>query len=220
MSGIFRNRHSKHEQIWHVQAVMFIAIVLQVALPDTFSALARYTIPAIEALLLIALSFTTPRKRVFKSLARRLNALMLIGIVSIANGYALWVVADKLLKGGHIGSGRQLILAAINIFLTNIIVFALWYWEMDGGGPGERATVERYEQDFLFQQHRHEEFKHPDWKPMFTDYLYVSSTNAMTFGPADTMPLSRRAKMLMLTQSAISLIVIALVAARAVSILS
>lgn len=197
-----------------------MAIVLQVALPDTFSAFARYAIPTVEALLLVALAFTTPHKRVFKSLTRRVNAILLIGIATLGNAYALGVVADKLLKGGHIGSGRELILAAINIFLTNIIVFALWYWEMDGGGPGERQRIERYEQDFLFQQHRHEEYKHPEWKPMFADYLYVSSTNAMTFGPADTMPLSRRAKLLMLTQSTVSLIVIALVAARAVSILS
>lgn len=220
MDGIFRNKHPAHDQTWHVQIIMLVAILLQVALPDTFSNFARYGIPAIETLLLVALSFTTPRKRVFKSLARRINALLLIGFVSVGNGYALWVVADRLLKGGHIGNGRQLTLAAINLFLTNIIVFALWYWEMDGGGPGERQRIESYEQDFLFQQHRHEKYKHPDWKPMFLDYLYVSSTNAMTFGPADTMPLSRRAKMLMLTQSAISLIVIALVAARAVSILS
>jgi len=219
MSGIFRNKHPKHDQIWHVQIVMLLAILLQVALPDTFSDFARYAIPTIEGLLLVALSFTTPRKRVFKSFARRLNAFLLIGFVSVGNGYALWVVADKLLKGGHIGNGRQLTLAAINLFLTNIIVFALWYWEMDGGGPGERQRIERFEQDFMFQQQRHEEFKHPDWKPMFLDYLYTSSTNAMTFGPADTMPLSRRAKILMLTQSSISLIVIALVAARAVSIL-
>jgi len=219
MSGIFRNKHPAHDQIWHVQIVVLVAILLQVALPDNFSNFARYGIPVIEALLLIALSFTTPRKRVFKSITRRINALLLIGFVSAGNGYALWIVADKLLKGGHIGNGRQLTLAAINLFLTNIIVFALWYWEMDGGGPGERQRIESYEQDFLFQQHRHEKYKHPDWKPMFLDYLYVSSTNAMTFGPADTMPLSRRAKMLMLTQSTVSLIVIALVAARAVSIL-
>ncbi len=199
---------------------MLIAIALQVGLPDTFSVLARYTIPAMEALLLLALAVTTPKKRVFKSITRRVNVILLIAVATIANGYALWVVSDRLLKGGHIANGKQLLLAGINIFLTNIIVFALWYWEMDGGGPGERARIERFEQDFLFQQQRNEAFKHPDWRPMFTDYLYLSSANAMTFGPADTMPLSRRAKMLMLTQSAVSLIVVAVVAARAVGILS
>jgi hypothetical protein len=220
MDGFLRDKHPIGEQVWHVQGVMLIAIAMQFALPDTISNFARYAIPLVEILLLIALGFTTPREKVFSSVARRVNAILLIGIATLGNAYALFVVCDKLLKGGGVGSGRELILAAINIFLTNIIVFALWYWEMDGGGPGERLRIRRYEQDFLFQQQRHEEFKHPNWKPMFLDYLYTASTNAMTFGPADTMPLSRRAKMLMLTQSTVSLIVIALVAARAVGILS
>jgi uncharacterized membrane protein len=130
------------------------------------------------------------------------------------------VITHKLLTNGHLADGRSLILASINIFLTNIIIFALWYWEMDGGGPGHRQHIAKYEQDFLFPQHHSEEYRHPDWKPTFIDYLYVSSTNAMTFGPADTKPLSRRAKMLMLLQSMISLVTIALVAARAVGILN
>lgn len=220
MPGILRNKHPTTDQVWHVQIVVLVAILLQIALPDIFSDTARYLIPGVEALLLIALAFTTPHKRVFRSFTRRLNALLLIGLVTIANGYALGVVADKLLKGGHIANGRELVLSAINIYLTNIIIFALWYWEMDGGGPGQRQQAKRYEQDFLFPQQRHENFKHPEWKPMFTDYLYVSNSNAITFGPADTMPLSRRAKLLMMSQATISLIVIALVAARAVSILS
>jgi uncharacterized membrane protein len=221
MAGILRNRHPATDQVWHVQVTMLVAIALQIALPDTFSTIARYVLPTIEVLLLIALSFTTPRETVFRSTARRINAFLLIAVATLANGYALAVVTNRLLQGGHAGtSGRALILTAINIFLTNIIVFALWYWEMDGGGPGERQRIRRYEQDFLFPQHQNELYKHPEWKPMFIDYLHVSSTNAMTFGPTDTAPLSRRAKMLMLLQTSVSLITLALVAARAVSILS
>ena len=212
-------KHPKAERVWHIQLTMLAAIGLQLALPDTFSFGSRYIIPAIEILLLIALSFTTPKERIFRSFARRINALLLITITTAANGYALGSVADQLLKGGHVSNGRELILAAINIYLTNVIIFALWYWEMDGGGPGERQRIERYEQDFLFPQHQNESYKHPEWKPMFLDYLYISSTNAMAFSPTDTLPLSRRAKMLMLLQATVSLITIALVAARAVNIL-
>ncbi len=219
MAGIFRNKHSAIDKTWHVQLTMLIAIGLQIALPDTFSATAHYVIPAIEVLLLAALSFTTPKEKVFKSLARRINAVLLIAIVTAANGYALITVANQLLKAGSIANGRDLILAALNIYITNIIVFALWYWEMDGGGPGERQRIARYEQDFMFPQNQNESYKHPDWKPMFTDYLYVSSTNAMAFSPTDTLPLSRRAKLLMLVQATVSLVTIALVAARAVNIL-
>jgi len=220
MPMLFKNRHRKHDPVWHVQIAMLAAIALQLALPDKFSVGTRYIIPFIEAVLLIALSFTTPKERIFRSLARRLNVLLLIAVTSAGNLYSLVVITHQLLAGGKLSDGRALILASINIFLTNIIIFGLWYWEMDGGGPGERQRIAKYEQDFMFPQHHNEDYKHPDWKPTFIDYLYVASTNAMTFGPADTKPLSRRAKMLMLLQSMISLTVVALVAARAVGILN
>lgn len=216
---MLKNKHRLVDPVWHLQLTMLVAIGLQLALPDKFAFGARYTIPVAEALLLILLSFTTPKERIFKSLARRLNVFLLILVASVANAYALIEVVRLLLqRGAH--DGRSLILTSINIFLTNVIIFALWYWEMDGGGPGERQRIAKYEQDFLFPQHQHEDYRHPDWKPTFVDYLYLSSTNAMTFGPADTKPLSRRSKMLMLTQATISLITVALVAARAVGILN
>lgn len=217
---MLQNKHLPHDPVWPVQLAMLTAITLQLALPDTFSNGVRYAIPATELLLLIALSFTTPKEKIFRSITRRVNVLLLIALTSAANAYSLGIITHKLLAGGHLSNGRALILASINIFLTNIIIFGLWYWEMDGGGPGERQRIAKYQQDFLFPQHHNEDYKHPDWKPTFLDYLYVSSTNAMTFGPADTKPLSRRAKMLMLLQSMISLIVVALVAARAVGILN
>lgn len=217
---MLQNRHLPHDPVWPVQLAMLVAIILQLALPDTFSHELRYAIPAVELLLLVALSFTTPKEKIFRSITRRVNVLLLIALTSAANAYSLGVITHKLLAGGHLSNGRDLILASINIFLTNIIIFGLWYWEMDGGGPGERQRIEKYQQDFLFPQHHNEDYKHPDWRPTFLDYLYVASTNAMTFGPADTKPLSRRAKMLMLLQSMISLIVVALVAARAVGILN
>jgi len=219
MTTFLKNKHRPHDPVWHVQVAMVVAIGLQLLLPDKFAVGTRYVLPAVEALLLWALSFTTPRERIFKSLARRVNVLLLIGITSAANAYALGRVANLLLQT-HISNGRELILTSINIFLTNIIIFALWYWEMDGGGPGERHKLERYELDFAFPQQQNNELHHPGWRPTFVDYLYTSSTNAMTFGPADTVPLTRRAKMLMVLQSTISLITVALVAARAVGILN
>jgi uncharacterized membrane protein len=216
---LFRDKHRVHDPVWHVQIAMLVAICLQLALPDVFS-VGRYIIPVIEFVLLLILPFTTPRARTFKSSLRRLNVFALIVLTSLANAYSLGVIIDKLLTDGNVNDGKSLILAAINIFITNIIIFALWYWEMDGGGPGERQAVKKFDQDFAFPQQRHEGFRHPDWKPTFIDYLYVSATAAMNFAPADTVPLSRRAKLMMMTQSALSLVTIALVAARAVGILN
>lgn len=220
MSTFLGNRYRPHDPVWHAQIAMLVAIILQLILPDRYVLGSRYALIAGECVLLLALSFTTPKERVFKSLSRRINVILLLALTSITNAYSLATVAQKLLEHGHINNGRELILVAINIYLTNIIIFALWYWEMDGGGPGERQAVARYQLDFYFPQHQNELIKHPEWKPTFVDYLYVSSTNAMAFSPTDTMPLSRRAKLLMLTQASISLIAVALVAARAVNILS
>lgn len=197
---------------------MLAAIILQLFLPDRYVFGSRYGLIAVEALLLLAMSFTTPKEQIFKSISRRVNVFLLIILTSIANGYSLVEVTHRLLQSG-VASGRELILAGVNIYLTNIIIFALWYWEMDGGGPGQRLQAAKHEQDFLFPQNQHEDYKHPEWQPTFIDYLYVSSTNAMAFSPTDTMPLSRRAKILMLVQAALSLVAVALVAARAVNIL-
>jgi uncharacterized membrane protein len=219
MITLFRNKNRQHEPVWHVQAAMLAAIVLQLLLPDRYVLGSRYTLIVAETLLLIAMSFTTPKERVFRSISRRINVFLLIILTSLANGYSLIEVARRLMQAGRVANGRELILTAVNIYLTNIIIFGLWYWEMDGGGPGQRLKALKHEQDFLFPQNQHEDYKHPHWQPTFIDYLYVSSTNAMAFSPTDTMPLSRRAKLLMLAQATLSLIAVALVAARAVNIL-
>lgn len=219
MAQLFANKHRIHDPVWHVQIAMLVAIMLQLALPDVFS-VGRYVLPVVEFVLLLALPLTTPKERTFKAPIRRLNVLALIVITSVANAYSLGVIIEKLLTDSSTTDGKSLILAAINIFITNIIIFALWYWEMDGGGPGERQAIARHEQDFVFPQHKHENYRHPEWRPTFIDYLYTSATNAMNFAPADGVPLTRRAKMLMLTQSSISLVTVALVVSRAVGILN
>lgn len=215
---LLRNKHHDHDPIWHVEAVMVVAIVLQLALPDRFVFGGRWLLPVLEVLLVLLLAATTPKQKVFQSLKRRINVVLLIGVAALGNLYALSQVASHLLQQGRINNGRDLILTAINIYLTNIVIFALLYWEMDAGGPGHRHAASDEERDFLFPQSQIASQK--SWHPTFVDYLYVSSTNATAFSPTDTMPLTRRAKLLMLVQSVVSLVVVALVAARAVNILN
>jgi uncharacterized membrane protein len=220
MKTILRNRAHTGDPVWHVQLAMLAGIVLQLSLPDHYVFGSRFLLIPVELLLLVALTFTTPRERIFRSFRRRINVFLLIAMTSLANSYALLEVARRLLETGHVNDGRSLIMTAVNIYLTNIIIFGLWYWEMDGGGPGARARIANYEHDFLFPQNQNEDYRHPQWQPTFIDYLYVSSTNGMAFSPTDTLPLSRRAKMLMLAQAGLSLVTVALVAARAVNILN
>jgi len=113
-----------------------------------------------------------------------------------------------------------LLLTGGAIWLTNVIAFGVWYWELDRGGPAARAHATRQHPDFLFAQMQTPELAPDDWEPAFVDYLYVSFTNAAAFSPTDVLPLSRWAKLTMLVQSAVSLSTVALVVARAVNTLA
>lgn len=214
---LLHNKHHSYDPVWHVQAIMLIVAGLQLLLSDRYVFGVRWLIPALEVLLVLLLLRTTPKMPVFRSLKRRVNVLLLLLVVVLGNLYALFQVTHQLLRGGTIHNGRELILTAINIYLTNIVIFALLYWEMDANGPGHRRRAKDVERDFLFPQNQLASLG--GWHPTFIDYLYVSSTNATAFSPTDTLPLTRRAKMLMLFQALVSLVVIALVAARAVNIL-
>jgi hypothetical protein len=106
------------------------------------------------------------------------------------------------------------------VWLTNIVVFALWYWEFDRGGPVARALNVKHYPDFQFvQMVSPPEMVPPDWEPNFVDYLYLALTNAAAFSPTDVMPLSRWAKVAMAAQSLVSIVTVALVVSRAVNIL-
>lgn len=215
--AMLRNKYHERDPVWHVELMVVAVIVLQVLLPDHFVLGQHWLLPILESVLAVLLLATTPREKIFQSLTRRLNVVLLLSAIGLSNVYALLRVVDQLLQRGG-ANGRELILTAVNIYFTNIIVFALLYWEMDGGGPGGRRIVGVVERDFLFPQHDLKD-EH-EWHPTSIDYLYVSSTNATAFSPTDTMPLSRRAKMLMLVQSVVSLVVMVLVAGRAINILN
>lgn len=209
----------QREPLWHVRLAVLFALLLQIVLPDGFTAGPRYILPSLEILLLGALTFTTPRQPIFRSILRRVNAVTLIAFISLANIYALQRLVHELLAGASTFDGHLLILTSINLYLTNIIIFGLWFWELDGGGHGARQAKRHHERDFLFPQMASPTLAPHNWHPTFMDYLYVSVTNAAAFSPTDTMPLSRRAKLLMTIQAFVSLVTIALVAARAVNIL-
>jgi uncharacterized membrane protein len=102
---------------------------------------------------------------------------------------------------------------------VNVLLFGLWFWELDGGGPLERPACAMHARDFLFPQQMEPTLLEGGWHPTFIDYLFVSFTNASAFSPTDTLPLSRWAKMLMLVEASISLSLAVMVVARAVNIL-
>jgi uncharacterized membrane protein len=187
----------------------------------------RWLVPALTVLVLATLVAIHPRSRLVHRLGlgaaeahltRRRLAIAMIAIVSAANIASIALLIHLLINGAH-AYASTLLRAAVHMWVVNILLFGLWYWQLDGGGPVARPTCEPHALDFLFPQQTESAFAQAGWRPFFLDYLYVSFTNAAAFSPTDTMPLSRWAKMLMLVQSAISLALAVMVVARAVNIL-
>jgi uncharacterized membrane protein len=201
------------------QLVVAAAILLDLALPEKVTIGPTWLLPSVEALLLVALIAISPRPEMRNSPARRNLAMVLIGLVSAVNIVSLILLSNELLKGGDRGAtGHRLILAGVVLWVTNVLLFGLWFWELDRGGPLARRSAPE-PPDFLFPQ-MSEPSLSAGWAPNLIDYLYVSFTNATAFSPTDTMPLSRPAKLLMATQSLAALVTIGLVVARAVNILA
>ncbi|MDQ3866120.1 MAG: hypothetical protein M3304_04740 [Actinomycetota bacterium] len=171
-----------------------------------------------ELVLLVPLAWHRPRRRLEQMGLRREVTLGLLGAVSLANALLLVALVGSLLRGTQ-RSGAQLLLEAMPIWSTNVIAFGLWFWAFDRGGPVRRLRPNPPPPDFQFPQMENPQLAAPGWSPHFIDYIYVSFTNSIAFSPTDAMPLSRWAKLLMLAESAISVLTVLLVAARAVNIL-
>jgi uncharacterized membrane protein len=210
---------ARRDPYWGAQLVVLVAILVDVTLPEKVTLGPTWLLPSIEGALLLALRVGTGAMEAYESPRRRQFALGMIALVSAVNAFSLAALVHLLLHGHH-ENGRNLILAGALLWITNVLLFGLWYWELDRGGPVRRRSSLPGPPDFLFPQMATPELKQSDWEPSLVDYLYVSFTNATAFSPTDTMPLTPWAKTLMSLQSLISLVTVGLVIARAVNILS
>jgi hypothetical protein len=195
------------------------AIVLQAVLPDRLAIRPRWLLPSLEGALLIGLTVFNPLRLTRSHPIARAASLALTILMTVANAVSAGLLIHTILSGHGGSNATALFGSGASIYITNIVAFALWYWEFDREGPFARAAGHDPHPDFLFPQMATPEIADPDWEPTFVDYLYVSFTNATAFSPTDTMPLSRWAKLLMAAQSAIAVSAVVLVVARAVNIL-
>jgi hypothetical protein len=210
----------RDDPLWPGQVAIAASLALYLLLPPRLSVGPRWLVPAAELALLIALVVATPiRGR--GDVRRRQFAIAVVLVATIANLVSVALLTHYLIVGGH-ARGADLIDGGAVIWCTNLLLFAVWYWELDRGGPVPLARRGGAPEppDFLFPQMSDDRYAPPGWKPRFRDYLYVSLTNQTAFSPTDAMPLSARIKLLMSAQAVAALVTVGIIVARAVNILS
>lgn len=223
----------RKEARWHASLAVLVATLLYVTLPPRLTIGPVWVAAALVLLVLIPLSILAPRRHV-ETLRYRLASIVLIAIVNFFNLASVLLLVAQFFRPEKAALHQSGILlrTGAQIWFTNVLVFALWYWELDGDGPDARAqaaaATDFEDADFLFPQislSLGSSVPPPGWfdrfwKPQFFDYLYLAFTNATAFSPTDVLPLSRWAKALMMSQALVSLITIAIVLARAISLIS
>lgn len=209
------------EQRWPVLGMLAVASALPVFLPERLTLGPKWLLPAIEGALLIAVAVTDPGRIDQRSRQVRSLRLTLIFVLAAGTAFATGHLINDLIRGGGITNSADLLLRAGSLVWAElVIVFALLYWELDAGGPGQRAHEPTSRPDLAFPQHLSPDLARPSWRPVFYDYLYLGFTNSTAFSPTDVMPLAHWAKLTMAVQSLASLLILGLIVARAVNILN
>ena len=223
-------RAARAEHRWPAIVALVVALTLYALLPSTFLPELRYAAVGLGALLLIPLIAVNPTRFTRQKTWSRYLSVGQVLFLGIANQVALVQLVVELIHSDK-SDGPSLLLAALQVWITNVILYALIYWELDRGGPVVRTTAKRSalpQADFRFPQDEdHDAIEEvasrssakSDWTPSYLDYLYFSLSNSMAFSPTDAMPLSHRAKALMGLESFAGFVILALVIARAVSLL-
>ena len=206
---------------WPLVAIV-VAILPQVLVPVQDRVGPPLLVPIIEATAFVIMLVIAAKPGPVPRRARPL-ILSLLGVLTVANTAAAIRLVLLVLDGGKVDgaalTANRLLVAGTLVLATNVITFGLLYWQLDSGGPVGRATDSMPYPDFQFPQTATTGLAAPGWRPRFPDYLYVAFTNVVAFSPTDTMPLTTRAKALMMLQSLISLAVLVVVLARVINIL-
>lgn len=202
------------EPRWPALVAMIAAGFLDLALPERLSFGPDWLLLAVVAVLVAPLVFSYRRGRydVAHKLTYAANGVITLSLIA-----SLGILIHGLPR--HLESPEEMLRSAVALWVSNVLVFALWYWRLDAGGPlGRDRTRGNIDSSFLFPQMLDVECD-PAWSPQFMDYLFLAFNTSTAFSPTDTAPLSRWAKIGMMLQSLISLMIVALLAARAVNIL-
>ena len=202
-----------------IAAVLAIGAIY-LALPSNLVVGPIWLLPTVIVVLLVptVVSHRVGKYSLNRTLGMLINAITTVALIASVILLVRWLP-------GHRESPLQLLRSGGLLWLTNVIVFALWYWRLDGGGPTLRQKQKRFgSTSFLFPQMQipHDErpeFACEHWRPRFIDYLFVAFTQSSTFGPTDAPLLARWAKILAMIQILVSLVIVILLISRAVGVL-
>jgi hypothetical protein len=217
-----RVRHSRvvGEARWPMAFAVVAVMVMTLLLPHDLVTRPRWGVPLVEGLLLATVIIADPGKIDLVSPRVRALSITLIALLVVTTLWCTTQLIVELIRGGPATqSGGALLAAGGIVWLSNCLSFGLLYWELDSGGPAVRAHGLRAHPDFAFPQQLSPEIAPQQWRPRFVDYLYLGFTSATAFSPTDAMPLRAWNKIAMMAQSAISLVLLGLVIARAVNVL-
>lgn len=225
-----RERRQATEHRWPPVIALGVALALYGALPSEVPVVLRVIVVIAGISLVVPVVLLNPQRMDRETRWSRVLSVAQVLLLLVANQVALGIVIHALLTAKH-ADGPMILLGALQVWVTNVIAFGLAYWELDRGGPVSRrirARAQLPHADFRFPQDEDEDAVREvavgssassGWVAAFVDYLYFSLSNSMAFSPTDAMPLTTRAKSLMGVQSFIAFVILALVIARAVSLL-
>jgi uncharacterized membrane protein len=207
------------EPRWPMATAVLAATILYVGMPHRGRVPGWWLGPLLQ-LLLLGLLITQDPGRIDRRSAN-LHRLMvaLLVVMTLGTALSVTVLAVDILVVVKGVTAKVLLGRGAAIWVENVIVFSLWYWQFDRGGPAERAAGAPIPPSFAFPENATPELAPPGWRPAYPDYLYLAYTNATAFSPTDTLPVRRWAKLTMMVQSTLSLVIAILVLARAINVL-
>jgi len=197
------------------------AVVLHQLMPSDFRLAPHWIYPAFMVVFLLILVVGDPGRIDRERRWLKVTTGLMIGMITLVNAVSAVRLVDGILTKGHsFDTARQLLIIGAVVFVTNVISFALWFWDLDGGGPAARAARSpRHPTAFVFPEMSVPELVPAGWYPQFIDYLALSFNTATAFGPTDVAAIRPWAKLMMIAEATISLTLATLVVARAVNIL-
>jgi uncharacterized membrane protein len=208
------------ERRWPAALAIVVLITIPFLLPKQVFPRALWAVAPIEVALLVAMLIADPgridrRSRSLRGLSIVLT--MLLAVIAVAA--TVWLAIELVDGAPNLSDASTLLATGALVWIDVNLTFALLYWELDGGGAAERLHESRPYPDLAFPEQLNPRVAPPGWRPIFADYFYLGFTNATAFSPTDVMPLARWAKMMMVAQALMSIVILALVVANAVNLL-